>query len=193
MKLRPGLLLLPALHACIASADSSALHTLTVRAEAPPVAVAPQPPDRHFFDLPTLDFLFRIEARCNKDWQPESLSLSVADKLVSRNGSQLVDSAEQQIQLQIPAKQLAPIAIRSFCVIDVTDEGSGIATEPPGSHRSGSPLRTTVSAALSAHLSLRCSHGDEQKMTYVTQPLDITLSCEKPATADGIREDVPGH
>jgi hypothetical protein len=186
MKLRPELLLLPALHACIASADSTGLHTLAVSAETPAVAVAPQPRERHFFDLPSLDYVFQVEARCRNDWKPESMSLNVADSRVSRTGAELQDNAEQQVRLQIPAEQIAPIAMRSFCVIDETEQGSAIDAEPRSSPGAGNPPRITVSAALSAQASLRCSNGAELQMIYVTEPLDVTLTCEQPQPAAGV-------
>jgi hypothetical protein len=36
---------------------------------------------------------------------------------------------------------------------------------------------------LSVHASLRCSLGDEQRTIYVSQPLDVTLTCAVPETA----------
>ncbi|MGH8167916.1 MAG: hypothetical protein ACREQ1_11795, partial [Woeseiaceae bacterium] len=130
MKRHPALLLLPVLCASVANADESAVHTLAVGADRTPVTVAPQAPDRHFFELPSLDIVFRIEASCHKDWQPESLSLNVADSRVTRNASELLRNSHQQIALRIPAEQLAPIAIRNFCVIDGAAEGSGEDAEP---------------------------------------------------------------
>jgi hypothetical protein len=41
----------------------------------------------------------------------------------------------------------------------------------------------TIDAALSVHASLRCSLGEEQRIIYVTAPLDVTLNCERPEPA----------
>ncbi|HWM30050.1 MAG TPA: hypothetical protein VNQ14_16425 [Woeseiaceae bacterium] len=188
MKRHPALLLV--LYASAASADGSAVHRLAVGANRTSVTVVPQSPDRHFFELPSLDIVFRIEASCHKDWQPESLSLNVADSLVTRNASELLHNSHQQIALRIPAEQLAPIAIRNFCVIDGAAEGSGEDAGPPAGGDSGNTLEMTVSAALSAHASLRCSNGDEQKIIYVTEPLDVTLVCEEPKDAGEVRQTV---
>jgi hypothetical protein len=195
MKVRCLLLLLPALPASVAAADSSGLHTLAVVAEIPVVSVAPQPPGRHLFQLPSLDYIFRVEARCHNDWKPESLSLNVADSRVSRTAAQLADNPDQQLEMQIPANQLAPLAMRNFCVIGEGREGSaaeGPTTDGKGEtapDRPESPEPTTheltISAALSAHASLRCSNGEEQKTVYVSQPLDVTLICEAGVPAGG--------
>jgi hypothetical protein len=180
MKLRRGLWLLPAFHVCAAGADENGLHTLTVAAEVPAVTVTPQPPERHFFELPSLDYVFRVEARCHGDWQPESLSLNVADSRVTRSGAELLSNAEQQLKLEVPAKQLAPIAMRNFCVINAVQEGSSAAAETPIEPPARLPGsdQMTVNAALSVHASLRCSHGDARKTVYISQPLDLLLSCD---------------
>jgi len=186
MKLRTGLLLLPALHVCAASADDGVLHTLRVVAEVPAVLVAPQPAERHLFELPSLDYVFSVEARCHDDWQPESLLLNVADSRISKTGADLKGNAPQQLELRIPAKQLAPIAMRNFCVIDVAEEGSAAQAETTKRQLPGAQSHMTVSAALSAHASLRCSLGDKQKTVYISQPLDVRLTCEADRPTGGV-------
>jgi hypothetical protein len=179
--------LLPALHVCVAGADDSGLHALTVAAEVAAVAVPAQPPERHFFELPSLDYVFRVEAHCHSDWKPESLSLNVADSRVTRTGTELEGNANQQLELKVPAKQLAPIAMRDFCVIDPATEGSAAEAETPDRHRdtTARPDQMTVGAALSVHASLRCSLGDEQRIIYVSEPLDVTLTCALADTVGG--------
>jgi hypothetical protein len=154
---------------------------LTVAPEVAVVAVGPQPPERHSFELPSLDYVFRIEARCHSDWKPESLSLNVADSRVTRAGTELQDNTNQQLELKVPAKQLAPIAMRDFCVIDPAAEGSAVDAETREWNRDATPDRMTIGAALSVHASLRCSLGDEQRIIYVSEPLDVTLTCALPA------------
>jgi hypothetical protein len=186
MKLPAPLWLLPALHVFAAAADDSGLHTLAVAAEVTAIAVPPQPPERHFFDLPSLDYVFRIEARCHNDWEPESLSLSVADSRVARTATELEGKANLELELKIPAKQLAPIAMRNFCVIDPAAEGSMADRETPDWNRhTPAPGEMTIGAAMSVHASLRCSLGDEQRTIYVSQPLDVTLICAVPEPAAG--------
>jgi hypothetical protein len=187
MKIPARLWLLPALHVCAVAADDSRLHTLTVAPQAASVVVGPQPSERHFFELPSLDYVFRIEARCHSDWKPESLLLNVADSRVTRAGAELQDNAIQQLELEIPAKQLAPIAMRDFCVIDPAAQGSVAEAEMRDWNRNAPPRphHMTIGAALSVHASLRCSLGDEQRTVYVSEPLDVTLACALPEPVGG--------
>jgi hypothetical protein len=200
MKARSLLLLLPALPASMAHAESGGLHTLAIVPEIPVVNVAPQPPGRHLFQLPALDYVFRVQARCHDEWKPESLSLTVADSRVFRTAAELVESSNHQLEMQIPANQLAPLAMRNFCMIEEAQEGSDAAGSSDGMDdetagnlpeapevtiRELTTRQLTIDAALSAHASLRCSNGEEQKTVYVSQPLDVTLVCEMAETADG--------
>jgi hypothetical protein len=170
---------------CLAGAGSTGLHSLRITAETPAVTVVPQPRDRHFFNLPSLDYAFQVEARCGKDWRPESLTLSVADSRTSLGSAQLHESSARQVKLHVPAKQIAPVVLRDFCVIDGTAEGSSVEAKPGALPLVRTPRQMTVSAALSAQASLRCSSNDEQKTIYVSQPLDVMLACEVPAPSDG--------
>jgi hypothetical protein len=187
------LLLLPVLAAAAAVADGAGSHTLAILPEVPVINVPPQPAQRHLFQLPSLDYLFRVEARCHSDWKPESLSLNVADSRLLRSAAELAENAEQELEMQVPANQLAPLAMRDFCVIEEVEEGSGAdegsaetttaAVPDRRPARQPTPRELTISAALSAHASLRCSNGEEQKTVYVSQPLDVTLLCELPPPA----------
>jgi hypothetical protein len=174
--------LLPVLYVCAAGADDSGLHTLAVAAEVAAVTVPPQPAERHFFELPALDYIFRVEARCHSDWKPESLSLNVADTRVTRTAADLENSGNQELELRIPSKQLAPIPMHDFCVIEPRPEGStlGAETADPDRRARPAPGRITVGAALSVQASLRCSRGDEHRTIYVSEPLDVTLACASP-------------
>jgi hypothetical protein len=175
--------LLSALHICSADADDGGQHTLSVTAEGATVSVPPQPSQRHFFDLPSLDYVFRVEARCHDDWEAASLSLNVADSRVTRSAAELAGAADHELSLEIPARQLAPVAMRDFCVIEQPAEGSAITEEAPDAGRGTAALtrgQMTIDAALSVHASLRCRLGEEQRIVYVTEPLDVTLHCERP-------------
>lgn len=178
--------LLPALYFCAAGADDSSLHTLAVAAELAAVVVPPQPPERHFFELPSLDYVFQVEARCHRNWKPESLTLNVADSRVTRAGADLENNPGQTLELKVPARQLAPIPIRDFCVIESAAEGSAAQAERSGGAPDAGPRpsRMTVGAALSVQASLRCSLDDEQRIIYVSEPLDVTLACASAETSD---------
>ncbi|MEX2497070.1 MAG: hypothetical protein WD448_13325 [Woeseia sp.] len=162
----------------IAVAERTGTHTLTVTADSPSVSVSPQPVGRHFFNLPSLEYAFQLEARCDDDWEAESLFLSVADTRTSLSKHRLHESPDLQIQLHVPAEQIAPVVLREFCVIDAREEGSGTAMQAGGVALSGNPPVVTYGGALSAQASLRCSKGAEQQTVYVAKPLDVELSCE---------------
>ena len=180
MKFHRHFLALPAL--CIfmfaAAADETDPHTLTVAAGTPEVSVQPQPPGRRSLSLPSLDYAFSVEARCPDDWAPASLSLNVADSRISKAGKDLENQVNQQLDITVPARQLAPLTLRDFCVIDPADEGSVTPVEKPvAPPRVPGSSRLRLVAAL-AHASLRCTRDDQEKTVYVSQPLDVTLICD---------------
>jgi hypothetical protein len=178
MKFYRLFLALPALCISAAAADETGSHVLRVEAGTPEVSVKPQAPGRRSLSLPSLDYVFSIEAQCPDEWTPASLSLNIADSRIAKTGEDLEDQANQQLDITVPARQLAPLALRDFCVIDAADEGSATATEMaafPGQATVSDRLE--INAAL-AHASLRCTRDDEQRIVYVSQPLDVALICE---------------
>lgn len=198
MKARYLLILVPALHAGLAVAENSASGPLTVAAEIPVVSVIHHPPGRYFLTLPTLEYAFDVGAQCNGNATPESLSINVADSRLTLSAAELGGNGQQRVVLEIPARQIAPIAIDNFCVIDINDAVAVI--EPAGSPVAviPGPLQITVDAALSAQVSLLCSNESEREITYVAQPLDVNLSCAAsalnstdPETQETDRESAP--
>lgn len=178
MKFYRHFLAFPALCIFAAAADETGSHTLSVAAETPEVSVKPQVPGRRSLSLPSLEYAFSVEARCPDDWTPESLSLNIADSRISRTGKDLENQVNQQLDITVPARQLAPLTLRDFCVIDPVGEGSTTAAEKPVLPRQvAGSSRLSLVAAL-AHASLRCTRDDEHKTVYVSQPLDVTLICE---------------
>lgn len=189
MRLRPALLVLPIVlcHSAFARADTPARIALT--ANAPLVSVSPRPAGRHFVDLPELEFSFDIDAQCSADWVAESLFLNIADTRLSFNREQLAGNQHDRIVLRVSERQLAPIAVHDFCATESIDAIAG--DDPASSHlpteESGrfDARELTISAALSAHASLRCASEGEQRVAYVSQPLDLTLTCEETDLAGG--------
>ena len=154
---------------------------IALAANAPLVNVSPRPAGRHFVDLPELEFSFDIDAQCSGDWVPESLFLNVADTRLRFNAEQLAGNQHDRVVLRVSERQLAPIAVHDFCAIESAD-----ASADSGSAAGNAPLEAsarlgareiTISAALSAHASLRCANDSQQRVTYVSQPLDLTLAC----------------
>lgn len=153
---------------------------LALRAETPVISISPRRSGRQFLDLPALEYTFEVEARCEEDWIPESLSLNVADSRLAFGADQLPGSTPQEIILNVPAQQLAPVAVHHFCLLPenttARDAGTSRPAPPPSS-------RLTIRAVLSAQASLLCVSETERRITYVSQPLDVTLDCDAPAAA----------
>lgn len=185
MKFYRYFLALPALCICAAAADESGIHTFNVNAGTPEVPVKPQAPGRRSLSLPSLDYVFDIEARCPDEWTPESLLLNIADSRISKSGEELKQETNQQLDITVPARQLAPLALRDFCVIGTPNEGSAGAGEIALSLRESGDRRLRINAA-SAQASLRCTKDDERKTVYVSQPLDVTLVCVQPDAEGGV-------
>ena len=181
MRLRHALLSLPfaLCQSPLSVADTQPRIVLT--ANAPLVQVSPQPAGRHFVNLPALEYSFDLDAQCSDDWVAESLFLNVADTRLRFNAEQLAGNQHDRIVLRVSERQLAPIAVHDFCAIESTDtsadSGSAPGDAPTEAHLRFDTRELTISAALSAHASLRCANDGEQKVTYVSQPLDLTLAC----------------
>ena len=162
----------------ISGALADPAQDLTLRAETPVVEVSPRQTGRQFLDLPALEFAFDIQARCDETWTPESLSLNVADSRVTFDSAALSRNALGKITLSVPSRQLAPVAVHDFCL----QQAGRVATEP-GTAAPPTPESAllTIRAVLSAQASLLCASPEERRITYVSQPLDVVLSCGTPA------------
>lgn len=162
-------------------ADDPAPDIIKVRAEPPVVTVAPVPPGRHSLSLPTLQYAFEVGAECSGNDVPQSLSINIADTRVVLGSGALGDDARQVILLTVPASQIAPVAVEGFCELEaIGPDEAAAAIALDMTPVAADPYRITVSAALSAQVSLLCGNEDERQMTYLAQPLDITLACEAP-------------
>lgn len=166
------MIVLIACHAGGALADSG--QDVTVRPRTPVVDVAPRRAGRQFLELPALEYTFEVEARCEDDWTAESLSLNVADSQVAFGPGQLSGGGQQKVVLNVPARQLAPVAVHDFCLLPED-------TMPRDAEASS---RLTIRAVLSAQASLLCASEQERRITYVSQPLDVTLTCKAPGLVE---------
>lgn len=185
---RLSLLLLPAIYAAAAAAGDVPRDVLSVSAEPPVVTVKPHEAGRRALSLPTLEYRFDIATECDGDRTPKSLSINIADTRLALSAAKLADDARQEITLTVPAAQIAPIVVNDFCVIEDApgddDPDPAFGLEVARGAAVDAPLRTTLSAALSAQVSLLCGNETERNMTYVTRPLGVTLSCERPDGGD---------
>jgi hypothetical protein len=147
----------------------------------PVVDVSPRRAGRQFLDLPALEYGFEVQARCDEAWTPESLTLNVADSRVTFGSGELSRNAHRKVTVNVPAQQLAPVAVHDFCLQQAGQRASepGVAA-PPASESS----LLTIRAVLSAQASLVCVSEEERRITYVSQPLDVTLACRIPAAVE---------
>jgi len=152
---------------------------LTVSADTPVASILPRRPSRKFIQLPTLEFAFEIRVHCMMNRNPTSLLLSVADTRKVLGAEDIPVGAPVALTLRIPAAQMGPIAVDDFCHIADEDVAGNDDTKD----------QLTISAALSAHASLRCESESEQNVIYVSQPLDVSLVCERPADENGIENE----
>ncbi len=151
----------------VAAAQGS--DSLSVSANAPTVSVAPRDSGRSFMRLPTLEYVFEIHANCSDGRIPKSISLNVADSRMSLTAEQIASDGPTELSLQVPASQIAPLAIEDFCIAEDGDDDDidgDMQTE------------LSVESALSAQASLLCEGEDDRAMTYVSRPLDVSLVCD---------------
>jgi hypothetical protein len=143
------------------------VHHIEISADVPSVAVAPRPPGRFTMRLPGLTYALTMTADCGKNWNPDSVSISVADSRISFNKDQLQDGDLLEFELRVPSQQIGPLRLEQFCVIS---EQANIAEHST----------ITIESLLSAQASLRCATDAEQSTRYVTVPLDVSLECVVP-------------
>ena len=173
MSMPRALVLLAALLPVPAAGDGPA-HSLRLSASVPDVSISPSAEQRRFLRLPSLDFSIRVEAACRRGYETASVSLAVADSRVALDTSTLSAGGDApRVSLTVPASQLAPLVIGTFC--QASEQRASLATADA----------MTVSAALSAQASLSCRAGDAEEITYVAEPLAVRLLCEaEPAPED---------
>lgn len=172
-----------------AEAGDAPADRLEISAEPPVVPVSATAPGRRFIELPSLEYRFDVQAACRDDRTPRSLSINIADSRLALSGGDLESHAAKELVLTVPARQLAPIAVDDFCVAGPVVEGGtaggpaangagGVSVEDPAPRR-----LLTVPAVVSAQASLVCGGDSGSDISYVTQPLAVTLACMTPAAA----------
>lgn len=171
-RMRPTLTLsLIATVSSIATA-SEPVHNIELTVDVPIVTVTPRQPGRITMRLPSVTFSVTVAVDCGADWQPDSVSISVADSGASLNAEQLQAGRELTFDLHIPSSQIAPLRIERYCIDDEADAANAAYQN-----------RITIPGVMSAQASLRCATESERSTTYVTKPLDIVLECAAPLPA----------
>ena len=126
--------------------------------------IVPAPVGRRLIRLPTLEFVFTIEPRCENNMQAKSVSISVADTRETVTVGETTDSAVVEARITIPRRQAPPLAVAGFCEIDEDETRQS--------------RELLVREAFTAHLSLRCANDERQSIVYASQALDLSLRCK---------------
>jgi hypothetical protein len=142
------------------SAEEAALR---VTPTTPDVNIKVRSNDGYAIRLPVLQYEFLIEAVCAAGFMPESVMLSVADTRKRVAAIDLGEGPDASITMRIPAKQIAPLSAEGFCL--ASDNNNKLEA-------------VTVRGVLSAQASLLCTDDEDQQITYASQSLDVTLSCD---------------
>ena len=149
------LILLPGLYFVFTDVDR-----LRIDAEPAVAVLTMQPGGRVLVNLPDLEFPLSISPHCAEGGQPESLSITIADTQRTLRREDLQSAASIDVSMRVSANQLAPFALRGFCV-DPTSEGRSM----------------LLTAALAAQVSLRCTRDEQQSIVFAAEPLDIRVDC----------------
>lgn len=155
------LILLPVLYFVFTEPDR-----LRVDAEPAVAVLTIQEPGRNLVQLPELEFRLSIAPYCARRGQPESLSITIADTRKTLRGEDLLAENDVEVSMRVAASQLAPFALREFC-IDPAAEGQSL----------------LIRSAMAAHASLRCARGEERTVVFTAEELDIRMDCVRSVTA----------
>ena len=137
--------------------------------------IAPLPDDLRLVSLPSLQYALRIKPRCAAEMRAESIFVSIADTRKRLDASDIDGQRQVDMELILPQRQIAPIAIQNFC--------------RAGSAGSSTNRVLRIKDVVTAHLSLRCVGDEHRSIVYTTQPLDVDLTCEIDDAALPPRDD----
>ena len=103
---------------------------------------------------------------------PQSIKNS-ADR-GARFASRLKEGSRVEVSINVPAAQIAPVAVEGFCTTG--DDGE----------QQGTVARSlTIPSVLSAQAALTCADDESTEITYASASLDVLLRCvpeDEPAT-----------
>lgn len=151
--------LLPGLYFVFTEVDRLDIHTEPAVAE-----LSMQQSGRKLVRLPDIEFRVGISTYCANNGQRESVSITIADTHRTVPAAELQAAKTVDVAMRIPARQIAPLALREFC-IDTSSEGESV----------------LITAALAVQASLRCSRGEEQSIVFAAEALDIRVDCIRSA------------
>lgn len=169
--MRPALLIgfVAAVNSVAFTAEPEPVHEIRISADIPTVTVAPRPAGRTSVRLPSLTYALTVTVECGANWQPDSVTINIADSRTSFNAEQLQADTELKLELRVPSNQIAPLRIEQFCVNDENEKPD-----------TADQNIIMIPAVMSAQASLRCATESAQSIMYVTKPLDVMLECAMP-------------
>lgn len=163
------------------AADQTQLPSLLVSSSTPEVEIASLAEGRQALALPGISFVITVQPHCQDEWKPRQLSIGIADTRQTITADRLQEGTPLEIELVIPAKQIAPVVLEGFCTTTeattdvVTDATTEASTEP---EEPASVSTLQIKSLMSAQGSLRCAADDgRESVTYAGHLLDILLVC----------------
>ena len=138
---------------------------ISIETSAAIAVIRPVPESRRLIRLPALNYDLRVAATCEAEQQVNSVSISIADTNRTIDGSAFSNGEAVEIELTVPDRQSSPVVVDGFCRDSASSETS--------------PETTSIEGAVTAHVSLRCAGEDQESIVYVSEPLGVTLQCER--------------
>lgn len=136
---------------------------LRLVASTPTVTIGPVNGGRQPVMLPSLSLTISTVAACETGWKPRQLSLSIADIRKTAAVADPPDSGEVTFDVEIPGAQLAPVVIENFCL--ASNQGAD------------EEQLLLLTGYMSAQGALRCSRGEEERVSYTSKAFDVLVKC----------------
>ena len=155
--------------ATYAMAASGTDGVLSLQAKATSATLEPRDEPQQLVVLPALETAVIATIACAVGARPVSLTVSISDTYQRFGPEQLADSSIFEATFNLPAGQLAPVAVANFCVThDVTNDQ---VLELPG--------------VATAQVSLRCvSEDNSTSMHFGSLPIPVNLYCRAAGDPD---------
>lgn len=168
--------ILPVLLTALLAAETGATDSLSVTTSVASATVRPS--NNGQIRMPALEIETTIRGNCSEGSEPVSLSLASADALQFVSLDTINADGGWQTIFSLPATQVPPLVARGFCRADVADETAA------GAQRSAIRKK----AFLSLRASLRCSDGENERLTTQTTLVDVDIVCEADASTQDSSE-----
>lgn len=150
------------LSALLCAGASATDGVLNVKAREAKALIEPRDAQQPHVSLPALDVAILATMACPSGAKAESLTVSVSDTHRHFSADLLTDSTTLEAALSVPANQLAPIAIPTFCVSGQQSDDKEL----------GLPGIAT------AHISLRCLGEDDSRSVHFSSvSVPVRLYC----------------